>query len=56
MSRTLEVAEVAWPPQRQPLVYVCRPTAFVEPRPRQMVDAGYEPRRNKPKSLEATEY
>jgi ferredoxin-NADP reductase len=39
------LAEVAWPPQRRPLIYVCGPTAFVEAVSEALVDAGHEPGR-----------
>jgi ferredoxin-NADP reductase len=41
------LAGVAWPPQRQPLVYVCGPTAFVEVVAEALVEAGHEPGRIK---------
>jgi ferredoxin-NADP reductase len=41
------LAEVAWPPQQRPLMYVCGPTAFVEAVAQALVDAGHEPGRIK---------
>jgi len=41
------LAEVAWPPQQRPLVYICGPTAFVEAVAEALVDAGHEPGRIK---------
>jgi ferredoxin-NADP reductase len=41
------LAEVAWPPQQRPLVYVCGPTAFVEAVAEALVEAGHEPGRIK---------
>jgi ferredoxin-NADP reductase len=37
--------DVAWPPSRQPLAYVCGPTAFVETAANALVDLGYDPAR-----------
>jgi ferredoxin-NADP reductase len=37
--------DVAWPPSRQPLVYVCGPTAFVETVANALVDLGHDPAR-----------
>jgi ferredoxin-NADP reductase len=39
------LTDVAWPPQQQPLVYVCGPTAFVEAVAEVLVDDGHEPSR-----------
>jgi ferredoxin-NADP reductase len=39
------LAEVAWPPNERPLVYVCGPTAFVETAASTLVALGYEPSR-----------
>jgi len=39
------LADVAWPPQQRPLVYVCGPTAFVEGVAEALVDSGHEPSR-----------
>ncbi|HLY48385.1 MAG TPA: ferredoxin reductase [Solirubrobacteraceae bacterium] len=41
------LAEVTWPPQQRPLVYVCGPTAFVETVAEALVKAGHEPGRIK---------
>jgi ferredoxin-NADP reductase len=41
------LAEVAWPPERRPLIYVCGPTAFVEAVAEALVAAGHEPGRIK---------
>ena len=41
------LAEVAWPPQREPLIYVCGPTAFVEAAAEALVAAAHEPGRIK---------
>jgi ferredoxin-NADP reductase len=35
--------EAAWPPEEQPLVYVCGPTALVETVASTLVDLGHEP-------------
>ena len=34
--------EIAWPPQEQPLVYVCGPTAFVEAAATGLVELGHD--------------
>jgi ferredoxin-NADP reductase len=39
--------EVAWPPERHPLSYVCGPTALVESVATQLVGLGHEPTRVK---------
>jgi len=39
------LAEVAWPADEGPLVYVCGPTAFVETAASVLVENGYEPGR-----------
>ena len=39
------LAEVAWPPGDDPLVYVCGPTGFVETAAGSLVDLGHDPRR-----------
>jgi ferredoxin-NADP reductase len=39
------LAEVAWPPEERPLVYVCGPTAFVEAVAGGLVRLGHEPGR-----------
>jgi ferredoxin-NADP reductase len=39
--------EVAWPPDEQPLIFVCGPTELVESVATTLVEAGHEPRRVK---------
>jgi len=39
------LADVAWPPQDSPLVYVCGPTSFVETASSALVDIGHDPSR-----------
>ena len=39
--------QVAWSPDRQPLTYICGPTAFVEAVAETLVNAGHEPERIK---------
>jgi ferredoxin-NADP reductase len=39
------LAEVAWPVEERPLVYVCGPTAFVETAASVLVELGHEPGR-----------
>jgi ferredoxin-NADP reductase len=39
------IAEVAWPPDERPLVYVCGPTAFVEAAADALVSLGHDPSR-----------
>ena len=39
------IADVAWPPDERPLVYVCGPTAFVEVAADALVALGHDPRR-----------
>jgi ferredoxin-NADP reductase len=39
--------QVAWPPDRQPLTYICGPTAFVEAIAETLVQAGHSPERIK---------
>ncbi|SRR6266487_557707 len=39
--------EVAWPPDRHPLMYICGPTPFVETAAASLVALGYEPGRIK---------
>jgi ferredoxin-NADP reductase len=39
------LGEVAWPPARMPLTYVCGPTPFVEAVAESLVAAGHDPRR-----------
>jgi ferredoxin-NADP reductase len=48
------LAEVAWSPEREPLIYVCGPTAFVEAVAEALVDAGHEPGRIKTERFGAT--
>jgi ferredoxin-NADP reductase len=48
------LAEVAWPVEEDPLVYVCGPTSFVETVARGLVDRGYPPRRVKTERFGAT--
>ena len=37
------LAEVAWPAEEHPLVYVCGPTPFVEAVATALVDLGHDP-------------
>jgi ferredoxin-NADP reductase len=39
------LAEVSWPPDERPLIYVCGPTAFVEATANALVALGHEPNR-----------
>jgi ferredoxin-NADP reductase len=39
------IAEVAWPPDERPLVFVCGPTAFVEAAADALVSLGHDPSR-----------
>jgi ferredoxin-NADP reductase len=39
------LAEVAWPPERLPMVYVCGPTPFVESVAGSLVTLGHDPGR-----------
>ncbi len=39
------LAELAWPPERRPLIYVCGPSSFVETIADGLVQAGHEPSR-----------
>jgi len=48
------LAEVAWPPEEQPLVYVCGPTPFVEVAAESLVALGYDPGRIKTERFGAT--
>jgi ferredoxin-NADP reductase len=41
------LAEVAWSPEEQPLVYVCGPTPFVETAASTLVELGHAPKRIK---------
>ena len=38
-------AEIAWPPDERPLVYVCGPTPFVESVAGTLVELGHDPAR-----------
>ncbi len=44
---TAMLAEVAWPPQQRPLIYVCGPTPLVESVAQSLVQLGHEPARIK---------
>jgi ferredoxin-NADP reductase len=46
--------EVAWPPDEEPLTYVCGPTSFVEAVAHGLVELGYPPRRVKTERFGAT--
>jgi ferredoxin-NADP reductase len=48
------LAEVAWPVEEDPRVYVCGPTSFVETVARGLVELGYPPRRVKTERFGAT--
>jgi ferredoxin-NADP reductase len=48
------LAEVAWPPEERPLVYVCGPTAFVEVAAEALVGLGHDPARIKTERFGAT--
>jgi ferredoxin-NADP reductase len=48
------LAEVAWPVEDDPLVYVCGPTSFVETVAGGLVQLGYPPRRVKTERFGAT--
>ena len=48
------LAEVAWPPEERPLVYVCGPTAFVEVAASSLVALGHDPGRIKTERFGAT--
>ena len=39
------LAEIAWPADERPLVYICGPTAFVELAASTLVELGHEPGR-----------
>ena len=41
------LAEIAWPADERPLVYICGPTAFVEVAAGTLVELGHEPGRIK---------
>jgi ferredoxin-NADP reductase len=49
------LAETAWPPAEQPLVYVCGPTGFVEAAASILVDQGHEPGRIRTERYGGTE-
>jgi ferredoxin-NADP reductase len=48
------LAEIAWPPEEQPLVYVCGPTTFVEVAAESLVALGHDPGRIKTERFGAT--
>jgi ferredoxin-NADP reductase len=48
------VGEVAWPPDEDPLVYVCGPTSFVESVAGSLVELGHRPGRIKTERFGAT--
>ena len=48
------LAEVAWPPEERPLVYVCGPTAFVEVAASSLVGLGHDAGRIKTERYGAT--
>jgi ferredoxin-NADP reductase len=48
------LAEVAWPTEERPLVYVCGPTAFVEVAAESLVALGHDPSRIKTERFGAT--
>ncbi|HYZ76795.1 MAG TPA: ferredoxin reductase [Gaiellaceae bacterium] len=48
------LAEVAWPPEQCPLVFVCGPTTFVEVAANALVSLGHEPGRIKTERFGAT--
>jgi ferredoxin-NADP reductase len=48
------LADVAWPPDDQPLVYVCGPTGFVEAVAEGLVRLGHDPARVKTERFGAT--
>jgi ferredoxin-NADP reductase len=37
------LAEVSWPPEQRPLIYICGPTSFVETAAVALVDLGHDP-------------
>jgi ferredoxin-NADP reductase len=41
------LADLAWPPERDPLTYACGPSAFVETAAQALVDNGHDPSRVK---------
>jgi ferredoxin-NADP reductase len=48
------LGEVAWPPEHDPLAFVCGPTSFVETAATALVDLGYKPERVKTERFGAT--
>jgi ferredoxin-NADP reductase len=48
------IREVAWPPDRSPLAFVCGPTSFVETVATGLVENGYPPHRVKTERFGAT--
>jgi len=48
------LGEVAWPPDEQPLVYVCGPTAFVETAATALVELGHDAARIRTERFGAT--
>jgi ferredoxin-NADP reductase len=48
------LAEVAWPPEERPLVFVCGPTTFVEVAANALVALGHEPGRIRTERFGAT--
>src|SRR5207244_3431784 len=48
------LADVAWPPEERPLVYVCGPTAFVEVAASSLVALGHDPGRIRTERFGAT--
>lgn len=48
------LAEVAWPPEQDPLTFVCGPTSFVETVAGGLVELGYRPERVKTERFGAT--
>ena len=48
------LAEVAWPPEERPLVFVCGPTTFVEVAASSLVGLGHDPARIKTERFGAT--
>ena len=48
------LADVAWPPEERPLVYVCGPTTFVEVAASSLVALGHDPARIRTERFGAT--
>jgi ferredoxin-NADP reductase len=48
------LAEVAWPAEANPLVYICGPTSFVETAAAELVGLGYQPERVKTERFGST--